>query len=191
MKPQNYIAVVTGANSGIGVDTAKELKQLDGPKQLVIAGRLLSRLFATTPLTSVLVARIVLASVMLPHGAQKTFGWFGGYGFTGTMNFFTATMHIPWVFALAAILAESVGAIALLAGLGTRLAAAAIATNMVVAVLTSHLGNGFFMNWFGNQKGEGFEYHLIAIGLALVLMIQGGGRWSADDRITRHSNSTR
>ena len=128
MKPQNNIAVVTGGHSGIGVDAAQESRQLDGPKQRVIAGRLLSRLFATTPLTSVLVARIVLAGVMLPHGAQKTVGWFGGYGFTGTMNFFTTTMHIPWVFALAAILAESVGAIALLAGLGTRLAAAAIAT---------------------------------------------------------------
>ncbi|MEO6740024.1 MAG: DoxX family protein [Chthoniobacteraceae bacterium] len=187
MKLENSIAVITG----IGVHTAKESKQLDGPDQPGIAGRLLSRLFATTPLSSVLVARIVLAGVMLLHGAQKLFGWFGGYGFTGTMNFFTATMHIPWVFALAAILAESVGAIALLVGLGTRLAAAAIATNMAVALLTSHLGNGFFMNWFGNQKGEGFEYHLLAIGLALVLMIQGGGRWSADGWITRHSNSTR
>ncbi|MEO8358898.1 MAG: DoxX family protein [Vicinamibacteria bacterium] len=141
--------------------------------------------------TAVLVARIVLGCVMLPHGVQKTLGWFGGYGFVGTMNFFTTTMHIPWVFALAAILAESVGAIALIAGLGTRLAAAAIATNMVVAVLTSHLANGFFMNWFGNQKGEGFEYHLLAIGLALVLMIQGGGRWSADGWITGRSTSNR
>jgi len=191
MEPQNTNAVVTGGNSGIGFDTSKESRQLDSPNQLVIAGRLLNRLFVTTPLTGVFVARIVLAGVMLPHGAQKIFGWFGGYGFTGTMNFFTATMHIPWVFALAAILAESLGAIALLAGLGTRLAAAAIATNMVVAVLTSHLGNGFFMNWFGNQKGEGFEYHLLVVGLALVLMIQGGGRWSADGRITRDSNSTR
>ncbi|MEO8616501.1 MAG: DoxX family protein [Luteolibacter sp.] len=191
MKPQNNIAIVTGGNVATGVDTAKESRQFDGPNQPVIAGRLLLRLFATTPLTSILVARIVLAGVMIPHGAQKLFGWFGGYGFTGTMNFFTGTMHIPWMFALAAILAESVGAIALLAGLGTRLAAAAIATNMVVAVLTSHLGNGFFMNWFGNQKGEGFEYHLIAIGLALVLMIQGGGRWSADGRMTSDSSSTR
>jgi putative oxidoreductase len=117
---------------------------------------------------------------MFPHGAQKLLGWFGGYGFSGTMGFFTGNMGIPWIFALAAILAESLGSIALILGLGTRIAAAAIATNMVVAVLMSHLHTGFFMNWFGNQKGEGFEYHLLALGLAGALMIAGGGKASVD-----------
>jgi len=127
-----------------------------------------------------LVARLTLGIVMFPHGGQKLFGWFGGFGFSGTMGFFTQTMHIPWIFALAAVLAESLGSVALILGVATRVAAAAIATNMIVAVLTSHLQAGFFMNWFGNQKGEGYEYHLLAIGLALALMIRGGGKASVD-----------
>src|SRR5204863_10138284 len=100
-------------------------------------------------------------------------------------NFLITTMGIPWISALAAVLAESLGSIALIFGLGTRIAVAAIATNMVVAVLTSHLQAGFFMNWFGNQKGEGYEYHLLALGLAGVLMIRGGGKGSMDLVLSR------
>jgi putative oxidoreductase len=143
------------------------------------------QLIGTQASVAGLVARLTLAAVMFPHGAQKTLGWFGGYGFSGTMNFFTETMHIPWVFALAAILAEAVGPLLLAAGLATRVAAFAIAANMFVAVATTHLQHGFFMNWFGNQKGEGFEYHILMIGLALVAMIQGGGRYSADRLLTK------
>jgi len=141
---------------------------------------LLSNLLSTENDVAMLVARLVLGGVMFPHGAQKIFGWFGGFGFHGTMGFFTGAMGIPWIFALAAILAESLGSVALVFGFSTRLAAAAIAVNMVVAILTSHLQAGFFMNWFGNQKGEGFEYHLLVLGLAGVLMIKGGGAASID-----------
>jgi putative oxidoreductase len=141
---------------------------------------LLSNLLNTENDVAMLVARLVVGGVMFPHGAQKVFGWFGGFGFHGTMGFFTGVMGIPWIFALAAILAESLGSVALLFGFSTRLAAAAIAVNMVVAILTSHLQAGFFMNWFGNQKGEGFEYHLLVLGLAAVLMIKGGGVASID-----------
>jgi putative oxidoreductase len=144
----------------------------------------LSKILNTQDDTAMLVIRLLLGAVMFPHGAQKLLGWFGGYGFSGTMGFFTGTMGIPWIFALAAILAESLGSIALILGLGTRIAAAAIATNMIVAVLTSHLQSGFFMNWFGNQKGEGFEYHLLALGLAAALMIKGGGKASIDLGLT-------
>jgi putative oxidoreductase len=145
---------------------------------------IISTILATEDDTAMLVVRLVLGGVMFPHGAQKLLGWFGGFGFNGTMGFFTGTMGIPWIFALAAILAESLGALALILGLGTRLAAAAVATNMVVAMLTSHLQAGFFMNWFGNQKGEGFEYHLLALGLAGALMIKGGGKASIDRALT-------
>ena len=134
-----------------------------------------------------LVARLVLGFVMLPHGAQKVLGWFGGHGFTGTMQFFTGTMHIPVVFAFLAIAAEFAGALGLIAGLLSRVAAFGIASVMVVAIATVHGANGFFMNWMGNQKGEGFEYHLLAIGLALVVMIQGGGKASLDGLIA-HCN---
>jgi len=127
-----------------------------------------------------LIARVTLGLVMFPHGAQKALGWFGGYGFSGTMGFFTQQMHIPAPLAFLAIAAEFAGAIGLILGAFSRVAAFGIATNMVVAILTVHLANGFFMNWFGAQKGEGFEYHLLAIGLALIVMIYGAGKASID-----------
>jgi putative oxidoreductase len=127
-----------------------------------------------------LLARLTLGLVMFPHGAQKALGWFGGYGFSGTMNFFTQQMHIPAPLAFLAIAAEFAGSIGLIVGCFSRVAAFGIATNMVVAILTVHQANGFFMNWFGNQKGEGYEYHLLAIGLALIVIIHGAGALSLD-----------
>ena len=133
------------------------------------------------------VARLALGLVMFPHGAQKMLGWFGGHGFTGTMGFFTGMMHIPPFFALLAILAEFAGSLGLIVGLFSRVAAFGIASTMLVAILTVHVANGFFMNWMGDQKGEGFEYHLLAIGLALVVMIQGSGAISLDEVIAERS----
>jgi putative oxidoreductase len=132
------------------------------------------------------VARVGLALVILPHGLQKTVGWFGGFGFAGTMDFFTDTMGIPYVLGLAAIVAESLGALLLLVGLGTRLWAGMIGATMLVALLTVHLQHGFFMNWFGNQAGEGAEFFLLAIALAMVLVVGGGGSLSLDRRIVCH-----
>lgn len=140
----------------------------------------LQLLIKTNDSTAPLIARLMLGIVMFPHGAQKVLGWFGGHGFSGTMAFFTGTMHIPAVFAFLAILAEFAGSLGLITGLFSRVAAFGIATTMLVAILTVHAANGFFMNWMGNQKGEGFEYHLLAIGLALVVMIQGAGKASLD-----------
>jgi putative oxidoreductase len=129
-------------------------------------------------------ARLMLGIVMFPHGAQKALGWFGGYGFTGTMNFFTQQMHIPAPLAFLAITAEFAGSIGLIVGCLSRIAAFGIATNMVVAILTVNAANGFFMNWYGNQKGEGFEYHLLAIGLALIVIFHGAGKASLDRLIS-------
>src|SRR5438105_15847683 len=109
-----------------------------------------------------LIARLALGLAMFPHGAQKALGWFGGFGFSGTMNFFTGQMHIPALFAFLAIAAEFAGSIGLITGFFSRLAAFGIAVNMLVATVTVHAANGFFMNWFGNQKGEGFDYHAVA-----------------------------
>ena len=142
-----------------------------------------SLLFKTNSSFGPLIARLVLGFVMLPHGAQKTLGWFGGHGFTGTMQFFTGMMHIPAAFAFLAIVAEFAGALGLITGLLSRVAAFGIATVMGVAIVTVHGANGFFMNWMGNQKGEGFEYHLLAIGLALVVIVQGAGKASLDGLI--------
>jgi len=127
-----------------------------------------------------LIARLTLGLVMFPHGAQKMLGWFGGHGFAGTMGFFTGTMHIPAFFAFLAILAEFAGALGLFVGLFGRVAAFGIACVMGVAIVMGHAANGFFMNWYGNQAGEGFEYHLLAIGLALIVMVCGSGKASLD-----------
>lgn len=140
----------------------------------------LQLLIKTTTSSAPLIARLTLGLVMFPHGAQKMLGWFGGYGLGGTMAFFTGTMHIPAAMAFLAILAEFAGSLGLIFGLLSRVAAFGIASVMVVAIATVHASNGFFMNWTGSQKGEGFEYHLLALGLALIVMIYGAGKASLD-----------
>jgi Predicted membrane protein len=117
---------------------------------------------------------------MLPHGLQKTAGWFGGYGFTNTMHWFTDSMHVPWIFGFAAIVAESLGAIALIAGFATRLAALGVGAVFVTAVAMIHHQFGFFMNWEGSQSGEGVEYFILGLTLVTIVLIHGGGRLSLD-----------
>lgn len=151
----------------------------------------LQALIKTNDSLSSFVARIVLGIVIFPHGAQKALGWFGGHGFSGTMGFFTGQMHIPALFAFLAIAAEFAGAIGLITGFLSRLAAFGVAVIMVVATLLVHSANGFFMNWSGDQKGEGFEYHLLALGLALVVILAGAGKWSIDSALSRRLEATR
>lgn len=127
--------------------------------------------------------RLLLATVMFPHGAQKVLGWFGGYGFTGTMNYFTQNLHIPYALGMLAIMAEFAGSFALAFGFLSRVAAFGIGVTISVAALLVHLPNGFFMNWFGNQKGEGFEYHILMAAMAMAVVIQGGGKFSIDSWI--------
>jgi len=129
---------------------------------------------------AVLVLRIMLGVVFFPHGAQKVLGWFGGYGFAGTYAAFTDKMGIPGILVLLVFAAEFLGPLGLIAGLFTRIAAFGIMSVMLVAVPMLHWQNGFFMNWFGNQKGEGFEYHLLVIAMAIALIIKGGGALSVD-----------
>ena len=138
------------------------------------------RVIATRPDLAPMVARLVLGLVMFPHGAQKALGWFGGPGFQGTLGMFTTMMHVPVILGVLAIAAEFLGSLGLITGLLGRIAAFGIFCNMLVATVLVHSGTGFFMNWMGNQKGEGFEYHLLAMGLALVVMIAGSGRASID-----------
>jgi len=140
----------------------------------------LVRLFRTNDSAMNLVLRVTLAVVFLPHGAQKLFGWFGGGGFDGTMGYFTAKLGVPAPLAFLVIMAESLGAIGLALGAGTRIAAAGIVAVMLGAVKMAHWQNGFFMNWSGGQGGEGFEYHLLVLGIASVLVVYGGGRLSVD-----------
>ena len=137
-------------------------------------------LFQTDDSGSGLILRMMLGVVMFPHGAQKLLGWFGGPGFAGTMDMFTHQMHIPAVLAFLVIITESFGSLGLIVGFLTRIAAFGITCIMVVAIAMVHWPNGFFMNWSGKQTGEGFEYHLLVIAIAVVLMICGGGKWSVD-----------
>ena len=146
---------------------------------------MLRKLFATDKGFSGTVLRVLLGIVIFPHGAQKLLGWFGGGGFTSSMRWFESSFHIPTIFALLAILAESVGAVALIAGFFTRVAALAVSVNMLVAVALVHGKVGFFMNWGGTAKGEGFEYHILAVAIGIALMIRGGGRWSVDGVIAK------
>lgn len=137
-------------------------------------------LFQTDESWTGLILRLTLGLVMFPHGAQKLLGWYGGFGFSGTMGFFTETMHLPWIVAFLVVIGESFGSMALLLGLLTRFTAASFIVIMLGAITTSHLPNGFFMNWFGQQQGEGYEYHLLVIGIGLALLITGAGKWSVD-----------
>ena len=137
-------------------------------------------LFQTDESWTGLILRLTLGLVMFPHGAQKLLGWYGGLGCPGTMGFFTEAMHLPWIVAFLVIVGESFGSMALLLGLLTRVTAASFIVIMLGAITTSHLPNGFFMNWFGKQQGEGYEYHLLVIGIGLALLVTGAGKWSAD-----------
>src|SRR5882724_3807786 len=148
------------------------------------------KLIATDNDIATTILRLALGVIFFAHGAQKTLGWFGGYGFTGTMGFFTGAMHIPTVFAFLAITAEFIGGLGLIFGVLTRVAAFGIFCNMVVAVALVHGQFGFFMNWTGAQQGEGYEYHLLVLATTAFLMIRGAGAASVD-RLLSSSASNR
>lgn len=130
-----------------------------------------------------LIARLTLGLVLFPHGAQKVFGWFNGPGWNGEMQYLTTDAGLPWLLAVSVILIEFAGSLFLIAGLLSRVWALAIILLFTGIIFKVHLSYGFFMNWFGDQQGEGFEYHLLVIGLASTLLITGSGRYAADQAI--------
>lgn len=132
-----------------------------------------------------LIARVVLGIVILPHGLQKLLGLFGGAGFTGTMGFFTG-QGLPAALAFLVIIGESFGSLGLIFGFIGRFCAFGIMLVMLGAVMMVHLKVGFFMNWTGRQPGEGFEYHLLAIGLGLIVLLKGSGAFSIDRWLTKN-----
>lgn len=138
------------------------------------------KIFQTSDSYAPLVIRVMLGLVVFAHGAQKLFGWYGGYGFSGSMGFFTETVGLPWIIGFLIILLESIGAIGLIVGIATRLFAAFYIILAGGIIFTSHIQFGFFMNWFGNQQGEGYEFFLLWIGMAVSLVITGSGRYSVD-----------
>ncbi|MGH9802294.1 MAG: DoxX family protein [Blastocatellia bacterium] len=145
---------------------------------------MIRKLLATNNDILPLVLRLTLGLVMFPHGAQKLLGWFGGGGFSATMKGMTS-MGLPAVIVVLVIIAESFGALGLITGFLTRFSAFGIAVVMLGAIFTAHAKFGFFMNWFGQQQGEGYEYHLLVLGIALALMIRGGGAYSVDGAAAR------
>ena len=150
---------------------------------------MIRKLTATDNDTAIAILRLVLGVIFFAHGAQKMLGWFGGYGFSSTMGFFTGVMHIPALFAFLAIVAEFFGGLGLILGLLTRVAAFGIFSNMVVAVAMVHGQFGFFMNWTGAQKGEGYEYHLLVLATTAFLMIRGAGAASVDRLLSSPGNN--
>jgi len=144
---------------------------------------MLRRLMRTTHSYALLVLRLALAIVIFPHGAQKLLGWFGGGGVAGTIGFL-AGLGVPSVLAVLVIIAEFFGSLGLVVGLLGRVAAFGIACVMAGAVILVHHKVGFWMNWSGQQAGEGFEFHILAIGIALAIMIGGSGALSVDRAVT-------
>jgi putative oxidoreductase len=139
-------------------------------------------LFRTPNSASLAIVRLGLGLVMFAHGAQKMLAWFGGQGFGNTMSSFEQ-MGIPSVFAFLVIVAEFFGGLGLIVGFLSRVAAFGVLMTMAVAALKVHAGNGFFMNWTGSQHGEGFEYHILAMAMALAVIVGGAGAFSIDHAI--------
>jgi putative oxidoreductase len=150
---------------------------------------MIRKLVATDNDSATAIVRLVLGVIFFAHGAQKMMGWFGGYGFTGTMGFFTGVLHIPAVFAFLAIAAEFFGGLGLIFGLFTRVASLGVFCNMIVAIAMVHGRFGFWMNWTGAQKGEGYEYHLLLLAASAFLMIRGAGAASLDRLLLSRVNS--
>lgn len=146
----------------------------------------LQSLFTTNNAYGPMLTRIALGIVLLAHGLQITMGWFGGSGFTNMMIYLTSTVGLPLIVALMVVLLQSFGALLLIAGIFTRVIAFGVAVMFIGMIVTSHLDHGFFMNWFGNQSGEGYEYHILIIALCVGLITEGAGRFSLDRHLFQH-----
>ena len=138
------------------------------------------KLIQTDDDVGMFLVRLFLGIVMFPHGAQKMLGWFGGGGFSGTLQGMTG-MGLPAAVVVLIIIGEFFGSLGLIFGFLGRLAAGGILIIMLGAIFMVHLKNGFFMNWMGAPNGqEGFEYHLLVVGMALAVLVKGSGKLSID-----------
>jgi len=140
-------------------------------------------LFSTQSDWAGLILRITVGAIMFPHGAQKLLGLFGGYGYSATMNFFMETLKLPAFISFLVIMIEFFGAVGLITGFASKLWALFMIIIMMGAIFTTNYKNGFFMNWFQTQGGEGYEYHLLVIGMCLALLFTGSGICSLDGLI--------
>ncbi|MFD2515546.1 DoxX family protein [Pontibacter locisalis] len=138
------------------------------------------RLLSTPDTWSLTIVRVFLGLVLFPHGAQKLLGWYGGHGPSGFISSFEQMTGWPGFLAWIVIIIEFVGSLCLIVGFWTRFWAFSIICLFTGIVLMVHLQYGFFMNWGGNKAGEGFEYHLLVIGMAWALTVGGAGYLSID-----------
>ena len=145
---------------------------------------MIRRLLDTRSAAAPTVTRLALAALLFPHGAQHALGWFGGYGFAGTLEWMTGTLGFPAPLAALAITTELLAPLALVLGLGGRAAALGL-IGLMMGAISTHVPNGFFMNWFGqlHTGQEGFEYHLVVVALATVTVMEGSGAFSLDRRL--------
>ena len=152
----------------------------------------MNKIIGTNPNNQIaLIARLALGLTIFPHGAQKLLGWFGGYGFTGTMGFFTTKVHLPYIVGLLFILIEFFGSLFLIFGFISRVSAIGLMGIYIGAIATVHAANGFFMNWSSEPgKGEGWEYFIMLFGLAIIVLISGGGKASIDAVISKKQITT-
>lgn len=135
---------------------------------------------------SLFLVRVTLAIVIFPHGAQLLLGWFDGFGYDATMQYFTTTANLPYLIGFLVIMIQFFGSIMLLLGLAVRLNAIAMFFLFVGMILTSHVEYGFFMNWYGTQEGEGYEYHLLVLGLTLPLVLKGSGAYGIGKLVSKN-----
>ena len=141
---------------------------------------MISNLFSTSPDWTLTAIRVTLGVVFFAHGAQKVFGWFGGTRLEGTLHMMHDHLHLPIPVAFLAVMSEFLGGAGLIVGLLSRVAAVGICVTMLSAIVMVHGRNGLFLNWFGDRKGHGIEYHLLAIALAIAIVVRGSGALSLD-----------
>ena len=139
-----------------------------------------SNILRTDNSYSLTILRIALGTVLLAHGLQKALGWFNGFGWNASMQYFTGYVGLPAPLAALVILIESLGSLFLIIGFAGRINAALAGFVMLGAFFVDHVHNGFFMNWFGKQKGEGFEFDILFIAIAFVVAVNGSGKLSVD-----------
>lgn len=142
-----------------------------------------NKIFNTNNDWTGLITRLSIGLIIFPHGAQQMLGMFGGYGFNGTMSFLTGALHLPSLIAFLVIAIEFFGSISLVTGFASRLWSLALAVIFTGTIFMAHIHNGFFMNWYGTQKGEGYEYALLIIGLSIATLINGSGKYSIDNLV--------
>lgn len=150
----------------------------------------MKKIFTTDNSYSLLLLRVTIGVVLGAHGVQKAFGWFGGFGWDNTIGYFES-VGLPVFLGALVILVETLGALLLILGFAGRINAAAMVIVMAGAFFIDHLPNGFYMNWFAEKRGEGFEFDILFWAIGLVITFKGSGAFSVDRLIAAQKPDTK